>query len=71
MIKRISKENIGGLTMKKEYIVFNQRLAGYLMQQGFVLKRMEKSNQENSNRNVFVFNNTDDLIKKVKEYKVI
>lgn len=56
--------------MKKEYIIFNQRLAGLLMQCGFVLKRMEKAN-DNSNRNIFVFNNTDDLIKKVNQYKKI
>lgn len=53
--------------MKKEYIVFNQRLAGFLMQSGFVLKRMEKANAE-TNRNVFVFNNTDDLLEKISRY---
>jgi len=55
------------IIVKKEYVIFNQRLAGYLMQKGFVLKRMEKSNK--SNRNVFIFNNTDDLIEKIKNYK--
>lgn len=55
--------------MKKEYVIYNQKLAGYLMQQGFVLKRMEKTTQENSNRNVFIFNNTESLIQIIKEYK--
>lgn len=54
--------------MKREYVIFNQRLAGYLMQQGFVLKRMEKSNQEGSNRNVFIFNNTNDLVNSIKQF---
>lgn len=51
--------------MKKEYIIFNQRVAGQLMSMGFVLKRMEKTKQDNSNRNVFIFNNTDELIEKL------
>lgn len=56
------------MDIKKEYIIFNQRLAGYLMQQGFVLKRMEKTQQDKSNRNVFVFNNTPDLVEFVSNY---
>lgn len=54
--------------MKKEYVIFNQRLAGYLMQQGFVLKRMEKSNKEGIDRNVFIFNNTEDLLQRINQY---
>lgn len=54
--------------MKREYIVFNQRLAGYLMQNGFVLKRMGKSNQEGSNRNIFFFNESNDLLEKIQSY---
>lgn len=55
--------------MKKEYIIFNQRLAGLLMQQGFVLKRMEKTTRSNSNRNVFIFNESEDLIRIVEDFK--
>jgi hypothetical protein len=55
--------------MKKEYIVFNQRLAGKLMSLGFVLKRMEKTTRDNSNRNIFIFNHSDDLVKVVQEFK--
>lgn len=55
--------------MKKEYIVFNQRLAGYLMMSGFVLKRMGKSDKEDRNKNVFFFNGSDDLFKKISDYK--
>lgn len=55
--------------MKKEYIVFSMKLAGRLMQEGFVLKRMEKTTRNNSNRNVFFFNESDELLKIVEEYK--
>jgi hypothetical protein len=55
--------------MKKEYIVFSMKLAGHLMQNGFVLKRMEKTNRDNSNRNVFYFNESEDLLKVVEIYK--
>lgn len=55
--------------MKKEYIVFSQKLAGELMIRGFVMKRMEKTTRNNSNRNVFIFNENKDLLKFVEEYK--
>jgi hypothetical protein len=55
--------------MKKEYIIFNQRLAGFLMMNGFVLKRLEKSTKQNSDRNIFFFNESDDLFKKITEFK--
>lgn len=56
--------------MKKEYIVFSMKLAGKLMQEGFVLKRMEKTTRNNSNRNVFFFNESDELLKVVEDYKI-
>jgi hypothetical protein len=55
--------------MKKEYIVFSMKLAGKLMQEGFVLKRMERSTRNNSNRNVFFFNESLELLKVVEDYK--
>lgn len=55
--------------MKREYIVFSMKLAGLLMQEGFVLKRMEKTTRKNSNRNVFFFNESDELLKIVEKYK--
>jgi Domain of unknown function (DUF5659) len=54
--------------IKKEYIVFSMKLAGLLMQRGFVLKRMEKTDRDNSNRNVFYFNESEDLLRVVEEY---
>ncbi len=56
--------------MKKEYIIFNQRLAGYLMQSGFVLKRLEISNK-NPNYNIFFFNESQELLEKIKGFKQI
>jgi hypothetical protein len=53
--------------MKKEYVVFNQRLAGYLMLKGFPLKHIERS--EKTNKNIFFFNESDELFKKIKEFK--
>lgn len=39
-------------TDKKNYIVYNQRMAGYLMQRGFVLIDM-RPDLKNTRRNVF------------------
>lgn len=55
--------------MKKEYIVFSQKLAGELMINGFILKRTEKTNKPNSNKNIFIFNENEDLLKFIEEYK--
>jgi hypothetical protein len=55
--------------MKKEYIIFSQRLAGELMIRGFVLKRMDKTFRDNSNKNIFFFNESDELLEFVKKYK--
>jgi hypothetical protein len=57
--------------MKKEYIIFSNRLAGFLMMSGYVLKRMGKSDKEGSNRNIFFFNESPELLKKIEEYKLI
>jgi hypothetical protein len=54
--------------MKTEYVVYNQRLAGFLMMNGFPLKHMSESNT-GSNKNVFFFNKSDELFKKIKEFK--
>ncbi|WP_432816106.1 DUF5659 domain-containing protein [Ureibacillus chungkukjangi] len=55
--------------MNKEYIVFSQKLAGELMIRGFVLKKLKKSNKNNSNKNIFIFNESDDLLKFIQQYK--
>ncbi|AZV43749.1 hypothetical protein BAOM_3140 [Peribacillus asahii] len=57
--------------MKKEYIVFSNQLAGYLMMNKFPLKRMGKSDKQGSNLNIFFFNESEDLLSKVEEFKSI
>jgi hypothetical protein len=56
--------------MKKEYIVFNNRLAGFLMLSGFPLKRMGKSDK-NPNLNIFFFNESKELLNKINEFKLV
>jgi hypothetical protein len=53
--------------MKKEYVIFNQRLAGFLMMNGFPLKHIERN--ELTNKNLFFFNESDELFKTIKNYK--
>lgn len=55
--------------MSKDYIVLSQRLAGWLMLNGYVLKRLKKTNKPDSNRNVFIFNGSDELLDSIKQYK--
>ena len=56
--------------MSKDYIVFSQKLAGYLMLQGFRLIRMDKSNkQNNSHRHIFIFNESEALLQHIQNYK--
>jgi hypothetical protein len=55
--------------MKKEYIIFNQRLAGFLMLNGFVLKRMDRTRHVDSKRNIFIFNDTEALHQTIKLFK--
>ncbi|ACB84822.1 DUF5659 domain-containing protein [Natranaerobius thermophilus] len=50
------------------YVVRSQRLAGFLMLKGFVLKKLDIS-REDPSRNVFLFNNTKELRDTVELYK--
>lgn len=52
----------------KTYFVRSQRLAGFLMQKGFVLQGIKPSN-DNSERNVFLFKNSEELCQRIQEYK--
>ena len=47
--------------------VYTMRLAGYLMQQGFVLLDMKK-NYKYPERNVFYFGNTPEIQEKISSY---
>ncbi|GIO93546.1 DUF5659 domain-containing protein [Paenibacillus lactis] len=44
----------------KEYVIHYQRLAGYLMQRGFVLKEL-RPNEKFPHLNVFVFRDSEEL----------
>ena len=54
--------------IREKYFVFSQRLAGWLMLQGFVLLDM-REDKCNRSRNVYVFRESDALVKMVDEYK--
>lgn len=55
--------------MNKEYItVFGQKLAGWLMVQGFPLKDM-RPDRDGSGRNLFFFKNSEEIHQKMREYK--
>ncbi len=57
----------------KYFIVRKQALAGELMKRGFVLEKLEKC-EDGSNRNLFLFSNSEKIIKITNEiissYKV-
>lgn len=55
---------------KKMKTIFSQRLAGHLMTKGFVLVGMEQG-RNNSGKNVFYFNNSDELRTAMDEYKAL
>lgn len=53
---------------RKFYTVFNQILAGYLMQRGFVLMAIAP-NRDGSGQNVFHFCNSTELKAAIADYK--
>jgi len=61
-------------TITNQYInIKTQKLAGYLMMRGFVLKGLIPDNNINANnkRNIFMFNNTYELTNAINDYKQI
>ena len=54
-------------TKTENKIIFNQKLAGYLMVQGFILKKMER-NEKCPDKNVFIFRQSENQEKTIKEY---
>lgn len=54
------------LNKKKPIMVLSQKLAGYLMFNGFVLINVRKD--KTSDRNVFFFNDTEQIHKYIDEY---
>ena len=53
---------------KKMRTIFSQKLAGILMQKGFVLVEM-RPNTNGNGKNVFYFNDSDELKLAMEEYK--
>ena len=53
----------------KTFYVKSMKLAGFLMQLGFVLHGVKS--EENSNRNIFLFTNSPQLLKAIEQYKQI
>ena len=56
------------MSERKMKTIFSMKLAGVLMQNGFVLVDM-KPNTNGSGKNVFYFNDSSDLEKIVTQYK--
>ena len=52
----------------RHFVVMSQRMAGYLMQRGFVLQGIG-NNRRFSGRNVFFFNDSPELRTAMTEYK--
>lgn len=52
----------------KNYIVFSQKMAGYLMIEGYILKRIE-TNRNYPGKNVFIFKNTNNIQETIREFK--
>ena len=51
----------------KSIIVFSQKMAGWLMYQGFVLIQM-RPDKKNNNKNIFIFKESEEIRNKIKEY---
>ncbi|GAB4074753.1 hypothetical protein GCM10028778_22560 [Barrientosiimonas marina] len=55
---------------ERDYVVFSQRMAGYLMFKGCKLLKM-CPNRDIPDKNVYYFPNTDEVLKHVKDYKLM
>lgn len=52
--------------MTKTKLIYSQKLAGFLMNKGFVLISMIKN--DNTKRNIFVFNESEKLEQAISNY---
>jgi hypothetical protein len=64
---RLEEWNITNSIDKKSFIIYSQKLAGYLMQKGFVLIDMQPD-MKKTGKNVFFFNDTPQLKSAMDEY---
>ena len=56
------------ITDRKDIIIFNQRMAGYLMLKGDVLLDMRPDINSSSGKNVFVFKDTPQIRNSMSDY---
>ena len=56
------------ITDRKDIIIFNQRMAGYLMLKGYVLLDMRPDINSSSGKNVFVFKQTPHTRNSMSDY---
>ena len=52
----------------RNIIVFNQRMAGYLMQKGYVLLDMQPDIKSTSGKNIFLFKDTPQIRQSMSDY---
>ena len=52
----------------KNIVIFNQRLAGYLMQKGYVLLDMRPDVKSARRKNVFIFRDTPQIEESIRDY---
>lgn len=52
----------------KNIVIFNQRMAGYLMQKGYVLMDMRPDVKSSSRKNIFLFKDTPQLRQSMSDY---
>ena len=52
----------------RTFTIFSQRLAGFLMQNGFILEGLEINNS-NTEKRVFFFKDSEELQKAIIKYK--
>lgn len=53
---------------KKDIVIFNQRMAGYLMLKGYVLLEMRPDIKSISHKNIFIFRDTPQLRQSMSDY---
>ena len=52
----------------KNIVIFNQRMAGYLMQKGYVLIDMRPDIKSSSGKNIFLFKDTPQIRQSMSDY---
>lgn len=53
---------------RKNIVIFSQRMAGYLMQKGYVLLEMRPDVKSSSRKNIFLFKDTPQIRQSMSDY---